>query len=108
MRSRVLSMLGIATKSGKVVSGEFSTERAVKTRRAYLVIVSEDASQNTAKMFTDMTKFHGVPMYRFGTREELGKSVGKEFRVSLAVIDKGLAQAVEKKLLDYLTDEKTE
>ena len=32
----VLSMLGIAAKSGNVVSGEFSTEKAVKTGHAYL------------------------------------------------------------------------
>ena len=51
MVDRVLSMLGIAAKSGKVVSGEFSTEKAVKTGKAYLVIVSEEASENTKKSF---------------------------------------------------------
>ena len=48
---KVLSMLGIAAKSGNVVSGEFSTEKAVKTGHAYLVIVSEEASDNTRKSF---------------------------------------------------------
>ena len=42
-------MLGIAAKSGSVVSGEFSTEKAVKEGRAYLVIVAGDASENTKK-----------------------------------------------------------
>ena len=32
---RVLSMIGIAAKSGNVVSGEFSTEKAVKTGSAF-------------------------------------------------------------------------
>lgn len=108
LRSRVLSMIGIATKSGSVVSGEFSTEKAVKTQRAYLVIVSEEASANTTKMFANMTEFYKVPMYRFGTKEELGRCIGKEFRASLAVVEENLAKAVEKKLLDYLADEKTE
>ena len=44
---RVLSMLGIAAKSGNVVSGEFSTEKAVKSGNAFLVIVSDEASENT-------------------------------------------------------------
>ena len=48
---KVLSMLGIAAKSGNVVSGEFSTEKAVKTGQAYLVIVSVEASDNTKKSF---------------------------------------------------------
>ena len=40
---RALSMLGIAAKAGKVVSGEFSTEKAVKSDRAELVLVAKDA-----------------------------------------------------------------
>lgn len=51
MHDSVLSMLSIAAKSGNVVSGEFSTEKAVKTGHAYLVIVSVEASGNTKKSF---------------------------------------------------------
>ena len=91
-------MLGIAAKSGNVVSGEFSTEKAVKTGHADLVIVSEEASANTNKMFTNMTDFYEVPMYVFGTKEELGRCIGKEFRASLAITDENLANAVENKL----------
>ena len=71
MRNRVFQMLGIAAKSGNVVSGEFSTEKAIKTGHAFLVIVSEEASENTNKMFSNMTEFYEVPMYVFGTKEEL-------------------------------------
>jgi len=98
LRNRVFQMLGIAAKSGNVVSGEFSTEKAVKTGHAYLVIVSEEASDNTNKMFTNMTDFYEVPMYVFGTKEELGRCIGKEFRASLAITDENLAIAVENKL----------
>ena len=98
MRNKVFQMLGIAAKSGNVVSGEFSTEKAVKTGHAYLVIVSEEASNNTNKMFTNMTDFYEVPMYVFGTKEELGRCIGKEFRASLAITDENLANAVENKL----------
>ena len=98
MRNRVFQMLGIAAKSGNVVSGEFSTEKAIKTGRAFLVIVSEEASENTNKMFANMTEFYEVPMYVFGTKEELGRCIGKEFRASLAIIDENLANAVEAKL----------
>ena len=98
MRNKVFQMLGIAAKSGNVVSGEFSTEKAVKTGHAYLVIVSEEASNNTNKMFSNMTDFYEVPMYVFGTKEELGRCIGKEFRASLAIIDENLANAVENKL----------
>ncbi len=104
LRSKVLSMLGIAAKAGHVASGEFSTEKSIKTGKAYLVIVSEEASENTTKMFKNMTDFYGVPYYRFGTKEELGKCIGKEFRASLAITDENLAKAVEHKLLMNKTE----
>ena len=91
MHDSVLSMLSIAAKSGNVVSGEFSTEKAVKTGHAYLVIVSVEASGNTKKSFCNMTDF-------YGSKEALGRCIGKEFRASLAVTDENLARAVEKKL----------
>ena len=94
-------MIGIAAKAGSVASGEFSTEKAVKTGHAYLVIVSEEASANTNKMFTNMTDFYEVPMCVFGTKEELGRCIGKEFRASMAITDENLANAIEKKLLAY-------
>ena len=99
MRNRVLSMLGIAAKSGNVVSGEFSTEKAVKSYRAYLVIVSEEASENTRKKFTNMTDFYQGAMYVFGTKDELGSCSGKEFRA-----DENNAKAVMQKLSDYKTE----
>ena len=104
MVDRVLSMLGIAAKSGNVVSGEFSTEKAVKTGAAWLVIVSEEASENTKKHFTDMTDFYEVPLYFYGDKESLGGAIGKEFRASLAIVDENLAKAVESKLLQAKTE----
>ncbi len=104
MQNKALSMLGIAAKSGNIASGEFSTEKAVKSKKAFLVVVSEEASENTKKMFRNMTDFYHVPMYVFGTKEELGHYIGKEFRASLAVTDENLAKAVEKNLVTCKTE----
>jgi ribosomal protein L7Ae-like RNA K-turn-binding protein len=94
-------MIGIAAKSGKVASGEFATEKAVKTGKAWMVIVSEEASDNTIKKFSDMTDFYDVPFVRFGTKEELGHCIGKEFRASIAICEENLANAIEQKLTEY-------
>ncbi len=102
---KVLSMLGIAAKSGSIASGEFSTEKAVKDGKAYLVIVARDASENTQKMFRNMTDFYEVPMYLYGDKETLGHFIGKEFRASLAVTNEGLAHSIEDKLKQMLTTE---
>ena len=99
--NRVLSLIGLATKAGKTVSGEFSTEKSVKTGKGLLVIVAEDASENTKKKFRNMCEYYKVPFYLYGTKAELGAAMGKEFRASLAITDTGLANAVRK----YLPEE---
>ena len=93
-QNKILSMLGIATRAGAVVSGEFMTEKSVKGYKAWLVIVGEDASDNTKKMFINMCNFYHVPVYVYGSKEELGHSIGKEMRASLAVTDAGLAKSL--------------
>ena len=51
MNNKILSLLGLATRSGNLVSGEFMTEKAVKERKAFLVVVSSEASGNTDEGF---------------------------------------------------------
>lgn len=96
--NKVLSLLGLATKAGKVASREFSTEKSVKTGKGFLVLVADDASQNTRKKFQNMCDFYEVPIYFIANKEELGRFCGKEFRASLAVQDENFAKAMLKEL----------
>lgn len=91
---KVLSMVGLAKKAGKVVSGEFSTEKAVKENKAQLVIVATDSSDNTKKMFSNMCDYYQVPLFFYSDKETLGHAIGNEFRASLAVIDTGFANTI--------------
>ncbi|MCI8516457.1 MAG: 50S ribosomal protein L7ae [Hungatella sp.] len=97
-RTKVLNLIGLATKAGKTASGEFSTEKAVKGGKAYLVIVAEEASDNTRKKFTNMCTYYQVPIGFFGKKDELGHHMGKEMRSSLAILDEGFAKAVVKQM----------
>ena len=92
-KNKVLTYLGLATRAGKTVSGEFSVEKSLKQRKARLVVVSEEASENTKKKFRNMCEYWKTPLYFFGTGEELGRACGKEFRIVTAVEDEGLAKA---------------
>ena len=95
---KILSLLGLATRSRNLVSGEFMTEKSIKSGKAALVIVSAEASENTRHMFRNMCEFYHVPAYLYGTKEELGHAMGKEMRASLAVLDKGFAKSIIKLL----------
>lgn len=94
MRDKRLNMLGIAMKAGKVVSGEDMTMESIKARRAYLVIIAADASDNTKKLFYDKCRYYRIPVTEYGTKSELGWAIGKAERSSVAIEDKGLAEVL--------------
>lgn len=89
-------MISLATKAGKIVSGEFCTEKEVKSGNAKAVIVADDASDNTKKKFRNMCEFYQVPIYFYADKDTLGHAMGKEFRASLAILDEGFAKGIDK------------
>ena len=59
---------------------------------------ADDASDNTKKEFKNMCGFYHVPIFFYGTKEELGHAMGKEMRASLAVTDEGFSKSLMKLL----------
>ena len=91
---KVLQLLSLSMRAGKISSGEFQTEESVKGGQAFLVVIASDASDNTKKKFMNMCEFYEVPLLIYSKKEDLGHFIGKEFRASLAVTDKGLADKI--------------
>ena len=96
--NKALSLISLATKAGKTASGEFCTEKEVKSGKAELVIVAEDASDNTKKMFTNMCAYYKVPIIFYESKEVIGHAIGKQHRASVSIQDSGFAAAILKKL----------
>lgn len=97
-KKKLSALLGIAQKAGKIVSGEFAVEQAVRNKKARFVLVAEDASENSKKNYSDLTGYYGVPCYEVLSKEEIGESIGKPHRAALAVTDQGFCQALTKLL----------
>jgi len=97
---KILTFLGLATKAGKTVSGADAVAEAVARDCAYLVLVTEDASEGTAKKIAFFARQAGVSFCRFSTRQQLGKFLGKEDRAVAAVLDKGFADRLIQLLQD--------
>lgn len=98
MQNKVFSLLGLAMRGHRVVSGELQTLEAIKKGTAVLVILAEDASENTRKLFTDKCSFYEVEVVTYGTKEQLGRAIGKDERSSVGICDEGLAKAVVDKM----------
>lgn len=91
-KQKILQMLGLATRARMMITGEELTINEVRRGKAKLVIIAEDASDNTSKKLHDKCKTYKADIRVFGTREELGHAIGKEERVVMAITDQGFAK----------------
>ena len=90
------SLLGLASRAGKIVSGEELVVKAIQKGNAYFIVISEDASQNTLKKVVDKCTYYEIPYKITSNRERLGHAIGKHARVVLGVTDQGFSNALER------------
>jgi ribosomal protein L7Ae-like RNA K-turn-binding protein len=81
-----------------MASGEFAVLKAIKEGKACVVLVTRDASERTKKKFRDKCTYYNVPCFERGTMDAVGHALGKETRVSVAVLDPGFANEIVKRL----------
>ena len=105
--NKILGLLGIAAKAGKLASGEFAAEQAVKARTARLTIVAGDASDNTKKKFRDRCVHANCPILVLSSKQALAHAIGKGERSCIAVLDQGLAAAISRSA-ETITDNRGE
>jgi ribosomal protein L7Ae-like RNA K-turn-binding protein len=87
-----MSLLGLANRARKIISGEELSVKEIRSGKARLVLLSADASENTKKKITDKCRSYGVPIKFVEDRYLLGQAIGKEARVVVAVMDDGFAK----------------
>ncbi|PLS16716.1 YlxQ family RNA-binding protein [Peribacillus saganii] len=87
-----ISLLGLASRARKLISGEELVVKEVRSKNAKLVLLSLDASKNTEKKISDKCAFYNVPLKRIESRTVLGQAIGKDARVTVAVLDEGFAR----------------
>ena len=93
---KLMSLLGLAQKAGKVVSGETAVENAVRGGKARLILVASDASENAKKNYRDMATHYRVEYQEQLTKAQMGHCTGKAQRAALALNDAGFCSAVKK------------
>jgi ribosomal protein L7Ae-like RNA K-turn-binding protein len=87
-----MSLLGLANRARKIISGEELTVKQIQSGKARLILLSADASENTTKKITDKCNSYQVPYKLVENRHLLGQAIGKEARVVVAVLDEGFAK----------------
>ncbi len=97
-KDKVLSFIGLAARARKLVSGEELVIKGIQKGSIFLVIIAEDASENTIKKVTDKCKFYDIPYKIKFDRNDLGNAIGKYSRVIVGIADTGFSNQLEKLL----------
>ncbi len=97
-QDEVLSVLGLAYRAKKIVIGFDPISEQARQGNIHLMILAEDCSEGTKKAYRNKCQFYHIPCEEYGTRETIGKSVGKQQIAALAVCDEGFSALVYKKL----------
>lgn len=92
---KLLSMLSLCQKAGKMTSGEVSVEKNIQSGMALYVIVPKDASDNTIEKFKNKTDYYEVDFCIFGEKEILSQSIGKVNRTVFGITDENFANKIK-------------
>lgn len=96
MHKKFLTMLGFAQKSGNLMSGENTVEMFIPRRKISLVIIAEDASDNTKEKFIKLSTRFSVPYIVYGDRESLSHAIGKYNRAVYGISNKKFSRELRK------------
>lgn len=91
---KIHSLLGLAMRAGKLVSGEDATMLDLKKGKLNLIIVAGDASNNTKKLFNDKSSYRKVNCVELSTKSDLGISIGKDSRAVIGIKDIGFTNKI--------------
>jgi ribosomal protein L7Ae-like RNA K-turn-binding protein len=93
---KIINLLGLAQRAGKLVSGDFAVQKAIQTGQVKLLLIAADAAEKTKQHYLALAKEQQLSLYLLLTRETLGHCIGKDFRAIVAVLDDGFSQAIGK------------
>lgn len=94
MDRKVLQLLGLCQRAGKISSGETGAISAIRDGSAELIIVAENASENTKKKFKDSAAYYNKKILIIGDKFETGRAIGKAERAVITINDAGFANKI--------------
>ncbi len=95
-KSRVLGLIGIATKAGKVTFGTEAVLEAIEKRKAKLVIIADDASEKSKGNMIFSCNKKDIPITVFGLIEDISHCIGRKNKSVICINDKNLGEEIYK------------
>ena len=100
-----LNYLGIARKAHKLEIGEEFTGIAARTKKARIIILASDASENAARKARNLAQTNDIPLIELNaTRDDLGELLDRSRPAMMAITDAGIAAAFVNRLKDEMPE----
>jgi len=87
-------MIGLGQRAGKLVSGDIAVKNALAGGRVSLLVIAKDAAERTLKELTRMAGSGNIPTIIYGSKEGLGRMIGKSHRSAVAFTDEQMARGI--------------
>lgn len=102
MRERILGYLGLANKSGKVISGGSLVSDAIRGKiKPGLILVAVDVSESIGQKIVVLADVHGIRSELLLTKEDFGAILGKAPRSAVAVRQGGFVSRLVSEIERY-------
>ena len=93
---KILGLIGLAAKAGKICFGADSVENEIKKQKVKLVIVANDASEKTKDKFKKLCNQHNIEIIIQEEIENLSKAIGKSNKAIIGIKEENLSKEIQK------------
>ena len=87
-------MIGLGQRAGRLMSGDFAVKSALAKGRVKLLVIALDAAGRTRSELIWMAGSKNIPTISYGSKEELGRLIGKSPRSAVALTDEHMARGI--------------
>lgn len=100
MRSKVLTYMGFAKKSGNLVSGVNTCTFNMGRGKVRLMILAEDISPGSEKKIMKEIRRYKVKHVKYGSIDEMSWATGGQGRSVFGILDDNFAETILKAIED--------
>lgn len=97
-RNGIMTLLGFAQKSNKVISGEAAVKATIEQGKINLLILADDLAEKRKKHWKYLADDLAIPTIAIGTKLQLGLAMGMSPRSVLGITDLDMANAIKKRM----------
>lgn len=89
---------GLIKKAGKLVEGSGACIKAADAGKLKMVIIAEDAADDTKRKVSNACKRNGIEYVFYGKGELFGAATGKSTRMALGITDDNMVKLITSKI----------